>query len=248
MKIALIDDEYEYRAQMLRLCREFSASRGEFLEPEAFPDGGSFLGGFRKGDWPLVFLDVYMPGTGGLELAEEIRRVDRDCLLVFLTSSQDHMPEAFSFHAFEYVTKPISPQRVFRVLEDALRTLPRSLRSVQVPTGRTTRRIALESIVSVTSDAHYLDITLTDGQPLRCRMTLQAFLDLAGNDPRFILVNKGIMVNARYVAGFDGGACTLTNGQRFPVRVRDRQSIEQQVLDYHFHALRNDHGLGGEGL
>lgn len=248
MKIALIDDESEYRDQMLRLCRDFSVSRDVALEPEAFPGEDEFLRVFKKGAWQMIFLDVYMPGSGGLELAGKIRRIDRDCLLVFLTSSRDFMPEAFSFHAFEYVTKPISSQQVFQVLEDALHKQPRAGRSVQVSAGRKTRQIALTDIVSVTSDAHYLDIRLSGGGALHCRMTLAEFLGLTEEDPRFILVNRGVLVNAGCVAGFTDGACMLSDGQRFPVRLRDRQRIEKLVLDYNFHALRDGHNLGGNPL
>lgn len=53
---------------------------------------------------------------------------------------------------------------------------------------------------------------------VRSHMTIQAFLDLAGNDPRFLTINKGIVVNAgnqpRALAVYVG-VCAV---QTFPAR------------------------------
>jgi len=148
------------------------------------------------------------------------------------------MPDAFSCHAFDYLVKPVSDARAAQVLEDALRALPLSPRCLALPNGRQTVSVPLETIVSVLSDAHYLEIRLTDGSTLRSRMTVSGFLELAAGDPRFIQINKGILVNAEYVSDFENNSCLLEGGGRFPVRVREARKVEQAVRDYHFTKLR----------
>lgn len=82
------------------------------------------------------------------------------------------MPEAFSCHAFEYITKPFSPQSIFQVVTDIMEVLPPLQKYIEVISDRKTVRIFLFEIVSVITDAHYLDITLTGWETLRCRMTM----------------------------------------------------------------------------
>lgn len=76
-------------------------------------------------------------------------------------------------------------------------------------------------------------------------MTTGQFLEQVGNDERFILINKGIIVNADYVTDFDNNCCILENGTRLPVRVRDRLVIKQSVRDYNFSKIRKKQRYGG---
>lgn len=59
-----------------------------------------------------------MKHLSGVDTAKRMRADDSGCILVFLTSSMDFMPDAFSCHAFEYIVKPFTEERIFQVLED----------------------------------------------------------------------------------------------------------------------------------
>ncbi len=106
-------------------------------------------------------------------------------------------------------------------------------------------RVALENIVCAITDAHYLDVALANGTSIRCRMTTGQFLEQAAFDERFVLVNKGIIVNAAYVIDFNNNCCILENGTRLPMRVRDGLIIEQAVRDYNFNKIRKKQRYGG---
>lgn len=237
MKIALVDDEQIYLDEMARLCREFGEENRLETEISAYSDGESFL---RSDDeYSIVFMDIYMNGMGGILTAQKLRARDNGCILVFLTSSAEHMPDAFSCHAFEYIVKPFSPQRVKDVLNDALKHIPVSAEYVELYSDRQTVRIVLGDITSAVTDAHYLDVAISEGTTFRCRMTMGRFIELTNGDPRFILINKGIIVNADYITDFENNCCILENGIRFPIRVRDRLKIEQAVRDYNFDKIRS---------
>ncbi len=238
MKIAFVDDEQECLDKLGRICGSFGEHTGYPVDAVSFDSGEAFLAAF-DGSFDLVFLDIYMKGMDGIAAALELRRQDNGCLLVFVTSSMDFMPDAFSCHAFEYVTKPFSRKRIFDVLSDAVKVLPHEQKYIQLAADRKTVRVFLDKIASAVTDAHYLDITLTDGETLRCRMTMPEFMEKTGGDARFIPVNKGITVNAAHILTFESGCCVMANGTKFPVRVRDSASIEQAALDYHFSKIRS---------
>lgn len=238
MKIAFVDDEQEYLDEMTKLVRDFCIQRCCQIETVSFLNGEDFLEAFEDGGFSAVFMDIYMNGINGVAAALKMRGIDSRCILVFLTSSMDFMPDAFSCHAFEYITKPFSPQRIFQVLTDILKVLPPLQKYIEVISNRKTVRIFLYEISSVITDAHYLDITLTDGKTLHCRMTMPEFTELIGEDSRFLPVNKGITVNAEYIVEFENNCCIMENGTKFPIRVRDRLQIEQTARDYHFRKIR----------
>lgn len=236
LKIALVDDEQIYLDEMAELCRGFGAENRIDMQIAQFSDGESFLN--SPEEYPIVFMDIYMNGTDGVLTAKKLRRRSSSGLLIFMTSSSEHMPEAFSCHAFEYIVKPFSAPRVSKVLGDALKVIPRDGEYVELCIGKKCIRTALGDIVSVVTDAHYLEIDLTDGDRLRCRMTAGRFSEITGNDRRFILINKGIMVNADHITEFENSCCILENGRRLPIRIRDRLKIEQAVRNYNFEKIR----------
>ncbi len=238
LKIAFVDDEPGGLDEIEQICRNFGKETGHPVETLPFESGEAFLKAFETGSFDLVFMDIYMEGMNGVAAALKMRRQDRGCLLVFLTSSMDFMPDAFSCHAFEYVTKPFTKERIFDVLSDAVKVLPREQSYVELTADRKTVCLFLDEIASAVTDAHYLDITLTDGRKLRCRMTMTEFMEKIGADPRFIPVNKGIDVNAEHIRAFEKGCCIMESGARFPVRVRDSAKVEQKARDYHFEKIR----------
>lgn len=239
MKIALVDDEQNCLNKMMRLCRDFGAQHRCQMDIVPFSNAEAFLDAFQDGGFSAVFMDVYMSGIDGVTAALKMRCLDNRCCLVFLTSSAEFMPDAFSCHAFEYIVKPFSPQRIHQVLTDLLGVLPPLQKYIEVISGRTAVRVFLDEIVSVITDAHYLNIGLLNGENLRCRMTMTEFVNLTDGDSRFLRVNKGIAVNAEYILEFDNNCCILENGARFPIRVRDRLKIEQAAMDYNFEKIRS---------
>lgn len=238
VKIAFVDDEQDCLDEIGRLCGIFGNEAGFPVETFPFCSAETFLKSFKAGGFDLVFMDIYMDGINGIDAALEIRRQDNRCLLVFLTSSLDFMPDAFSCHAFEYITKPFFRERVFAVLSDAVKMLPQEQKYIELVSDRKTVRVFLDEIASAVTDAHYLDITLTDGEMLRCRMTMTEFMKKSDGDARFIPINKGITVNAEHIHAFERHCCILESGAKLPVRVRDSAKIEQMAWDYHFEKIR----------
>lgn len=46
-----------------------------------------------------------MDGMTGLDAVRKIRETDRDALIVFVSSSGDHFPDALMLHAYDYLRK-----------------------------------------------------------------------------------------------------------------------------------------------
>src|SRR5262245_15691871 len=62
----------------------------------------------------LLFLDITMPGASGFDLLE---RLDRVPFLIFTTAYDQHALRAFEVNAFDYLLKPIRPERLSAAIE-----------------------------------------------------------------------------------------------------------------------------------
>ena len=63
-----------------------------------------------------AFLDIQMAGMNGLELAEQLKRLQPDMHIIFVTGYQEYAVQAFRLHATGYLLKPINPVDVEREL------------------------------------------------------------------------------------------------------------------------------------
>tara|TARA_B100001057_G_scaffold77507_2_gene72410 strand:- start:26971 stop:27672 length:702 start_codon:yes stop_codon:yes gene_type:complete len=88
----------------------------EYLEAKNYNvslaiDGEDGLDKFLKSsEWDIVLLDVMMPKKDGFSLARDIRKINKNIPIIFLTakSQKDNIIKAFNLGADDYLTKPFS--------------------------------------------------------------------------------------------------------------------------------------------
>ncbi|RUO26881.1 DNA-binding response regulator [Aliidiomarina minuta] len=64
----------------------------------------------------VVFLDIKMPGTDGLEVSRTLCDVSNPPYVVFVTAYDQHAVEAFENQAIDYLLKPIEKNRLERTI------------------------------------------------------------------------------------------------------------------------------------
>lgn len=71
------------------------------------------------GDRPdAAFLDIEMPGIGGIELAKRIKRASPMTNIIFATGFEQYAREAFDLRASGYIMKPASKEKILAEMED----------------------------------------------------------------------------------------------------------------------------------
>jgi two-component system, LytTR family, response regulator LytT len=65
----------------------------------------------------VVFLDVELPGLTGVEAAALLRDLHDPPAVVFVTAHERYALEAFAVEAFDYLLKPVDPERLVRLVE-----------------------------------------------------------------------------------------------------------------------------------
>ena len=112
LRILLCEDD----ENLGMLLREYLQAKG--YAADLFSDGESGYKAFLKGKYNLCVLDVMMPKKDGFTLAQEIRTVNGEVPIIFLTakSLKEDILEGFKIGADDYITKPFSMEElVFRI-------------------------------------------------------------------------------------------------------------------------------------
>ncbi|HYG20682.1 MAG TPA: response regulator transcription factor [Ohtaekwangia sp.] len=89
----------------------------------AFGDGQSALNAFMKGHFELCVLDVMLPVRDGFAVAQEIRKLNTQVPLIFLTAKtlKEDRIQGFKLGADDYITKPFSIEELLLRIESILK-------------------------------------------------------------------------------------------------------------------------------
>ncbi|MBO5444163.1 MAG: response regulator transcription factor [Muribaculaceae bacterium] len=117
IKILLCEDD----ENLGMLLREFLQAKG--FNADLYPDGEKGYKAFLKGKYDLCVLDVMMPKKDGFTLAQEIRNVNSEVPIIFLTAKnlKDDILEGFKLGADDYITKPFSMEELVVRIDAILR-------------------------------------------------------------------------------------------------------------------------------
>ena len=103
------------------LLREYLMAKG--FETTLKPDGEAAYDAFMKNKYDLCILDVMMPKKDGFSLAQDIRVLNSEIPIIFLTakSLKEDILEGFKIGADDYLTKPFSMEELLFRIEAILR-------------------------------------------------------------------------------------------------------------------------------
>ncbi len=234
MKAIIVDDERLARQELKNLlathkeieiiaeCADATEAKAKIMETK--PD--------------IVFCDIHMPGKSGLELAEEIPATTD---VVFVTAHDEHAIKAFELNAFDYLLKPVSPERLaetvkkLSVKESAVKmdnNTPLSINDmVFIKDGEKCWFVKLSEIRLFESEGNYVRVYFETYRPLILR-SLNS-LETRLNEKHFFRASRKHMINMSFIASvetwFNGGLnIKMKDGKE--VEVSRRQAVRLKDL------------------
>lgn len=179
-----------------------------------------------------------MPGLSGLEAAALVRDRAEPPAVVFVTAHSEYAVDAFAVEAFDYLLKPVDPDRLARVVERLLdRTAESALpveRIAVVAAGRT-ELLDFDEVHYVQADGDYSRVHTFD----RAYLCTTSLGDLEERLPagRFVRVHRSHLVNLAKVAGVRRAEGALR------LQLADAHHTELDVARRQAKALRERLGL-----
>jgi two-component system LytT family response regulator len=233
MKAIIIDDERLARQELKNLlsahkeveviaeCADYAEAKVKINELK--PD--------------IVFCDIQMPGKSGLELAEEISGAIE---VVFITAHDEHAIKAFELNAFDYLLKPVQPERLAETIKklsvkEAARgenTSPLNEKDmVFIKDGERCWFVRLSDVRLFESEGNYVRVYFDNSRPLILR-SLNS-LETRLNEKQFFRASRRHMINLSYIASvepwFNGGLNVKMKDGR-EVEISRRQAVKLKDL------------------
>lgn len=218
LRIAVCDDDEKQLDKAAALLNTYLRARPSLNgQIETFQSGSALLARAEyAGGFDLYVLDILMPELSGIDTGRRLRALGEGGEIVYLTSSNDFAADSYDVRAFFYLLKPVKENKLFQVLDGAVKKLhQRRSSAVVVTTADGPRRILLERIRYVErvgrAMRYYCTDDTVDSQTIRV-----SFREMAApllDDRRFCLCGASFVLNFQHVTGVHGQTALLDNGQ-----------------------------------
>ena len=198
-RITLVEDDLVCRKQIEEYLARYTQETGEKFSTQAFSDGADILKGYRA-EYDIILMDIQMEHMDGMTAAEEIRKLDSEVVIVFITSLASYATKGYAVDALDYIVKPISYYVFSQSLRRALGRLHRRTRTyLLVNYKNIAQKIDSADIYFVEVDRHNLVYHTVYGNITAPGAIRDVEAKLA-NSP-FFRCNKGYLVNMAHVNG-----------------------------------------------
>lgn len=236
LRVAIVDDLAADARRLQTDLEEIARNRFQ-LACECFPSGDSFLAHFSRGDFDLIFMDIRMDGMNGIDAARAAREMDPRCLIAFLTTSADYAWQSFPVHPFDYLLKPYSLSRLEGVLLESLRMLDPREPEVEVRVARQTLCLPVSRIQYAVAQNHFVNIATAKGE-YRSICTFGELQSDLMRDARFLLCNRGVIINMEAVHQFTDDCIRMVDGAQFSVRQKSKTQLFNAFTQFQFRNMK----------
>ncbi|MGZ3513909.1 MAG: sigma-54-dependent transcriptional regulator [Thermodesulfobacteriota bacterium] len=116
VNILVVDDEFSVRDS---LCNWFKI---EGYRVDTAGNGMEALKKLQEDVWDIVLVDIKMPGMDGMELQRQIKKIDNTMIVIIITAyaTVDTAVEAMKEGAYDYLSKPIDPDKLSILVRNAV--------------------------------------------------------------------------------------------------------------------------------
>ena len=113
MRAIIVDDE----PLMVRSFMRLSEGIQDFKVLGQFNCGEDTLEFVKEHDVDIVFLDIVMPGIGGIECARQLKELRPDLIIVFISAFDEYVRESNKIGGDYYIVKPYKREVLEQTIE-----------------------------------------------------------------------------------------------------------------------------------
>ena len=229
INLAIVEDEDSYAQQLTEFVTRFQKESGNTFRITRFKDGDEITNGYR-GQFDVILMDIEMKLMDGMTAAEEIRKLDQEVVIMFITNMTNYAIRGYQVDALDYVLKPVSYFAFSQKLDRAISRIKKSSSNIiSIDMGTGVKKLDIDNIFYVESEGHNLNFYTSAGE-FTIRARLSDF-EQQLSPYNFFRSNKGYLVNLKYVDGVENGACMIAGKQLQISRAR-KNDFMSALTDY----------------
>ena len=230
IRALIVDDEEPARGEL----RYLLAAHPEVEVVGEAPTSGEALRLAESVRYDVLFLDIELPGMTGLEVARLVLDRRERPAVVFVTAHDCYAVDAFAVEAFDYLVKPVDPERLARLVERLSNAgeAPKTVEKIAVVSaGGAKTLLDYDAVYWIAAEGDYSRVHTYD----RAYLSTSSLRELGEALPaaRFARIHRSHLVNLGKVA-----AVRREGPDRLRLALDDQQQTELDVARRQTRALR----------
>lgn len=228
-RIAIVEDDKDYIDELETAVNMFFSSKNIKYKIFKFNSAKTFLDEYTPFD--LIFMDINLPDINGMKAVQELRKVDKDVLVIFVTSLAQYAIQGYSVNAFDFIVKPFKYYDLALKLERTLPYLKQNKnKTLVINNKQTMRMLYVSKITYVEVSEHKIMFHLENGEIVETYGTMKTYLELL-KENNFCLCNQCYLVNLKYVDGIQSDY-VIINNEKLLISRPKRKDFIRAINDY----------------
>lgn len=164
LKVAVVEDEKAFIDQLETYLKTYGEESGEDITFCPFLSGKEFVEQFQP-IYDIILLDIQMPEMDGMTVAQKIRQIDDDVVIVFITNLAQYALKGYEIGALDYILKPLNYSAFkLRFARAIKRNQTRKGSTVVLKLNGGVKLLKTKDIYYVESDKNQLHYHTTEGE------------------------------------------------------------------------------------
>lgn len=198
-----------------------------------FTDGDALVSTHKSTPFDIILLDIVMPLVNGIETAREIRAVDKEVKIVFLTSSSEYAVESYTVKANNYLLKPVKSEDLYSCLNELASEMNSSLRNIVIKCNDGIHKLLLDNIEYVEASNKHTVFALSDGRKLESIRAFNTYEnDLLEYD--FCKCHRSYLVNIHHIDSYTTSEIKTGSGSLIPISRNRHKDFESAYFSKMF--------------
>lgn len=224
IRIAIAEDMENERNRLVEYIRRYEKTCEEDFQLFCFQDGSALVEEYPK-DCDILLLDIEMKPMNGLDAAREIRAIDENVIIIFITNMVQFALEGYAVDAMNFVVKPISYQAFAGELTRALnRIVKRRPSYLKVKSNDGVFLLDIRDITYVETFKHKVMIH-TRSKSIPCNESMSSLEKKLEEHP-FFRCHTAFLVNMDYVERVQGNDVWVAGEQLAISRHRRKEFLD----------------------
>ena len=225
MKCAFIDDDSHY----LEIFKDILWQYDDTIELDLFNNAADFFNHLSKSRYDVIFLDIEMPETDGITIAEQLHNDNDNALIVFVTNRSETVFRAFGLNVIGFIVKDTISSQLPAVMNKVMNELSQRSDVLLSLKNGTSIKILQSSVLYCEIILRKIYLYTTDQKEYNLNYkTIQDVYSLFDHNT-CMFVNRSVFVNIKKVVECTPKYVTL-QGTNTPIDIsRDRSKYVKEA-------------------
>lgn len=230
MNIGICDDQQKYRTELIDCCKRYFENKTIKYELYEYNSGEEFSASTTD-ELDILLLDIEMDRFSGIEIKEYLQRQKQNIKILFVSSHEEMLPEAFGREVYGFLCKPVQYEKFAAKMDAMIEDITDQGRFVVVEENNDMEKIYVQDILYIKAHGKYTEIYVKDdrGYIFSSKSIQEWVEELAmfgfGQCHRSYLVNY---YNVRKIQN----EILMQDGTSIPVSRRKKNEIEAEYKKF----------------